>query len=94
MAGADAPDLFEAEQARQGQFRNDEKNYRKAIELDESTKDAYYAGSFTWGERQPHCYSGDAAFPGQNVHQRFLPEMAAHILRTAPPGADTRSWRY
>ena len=60
----------------------------------ESTKDPYYAGSFTWGERQPHCYAGDAEFPGQNVHQRFLPQMAARILRTAPPGADTRSWRY
>jgi hypothetical protein len=60
----------------------------------ESTKDPYYAGSFTWGERQPHCYAGDAEFPGQNVHQRFLPQMAARMLNTAPPGADTRSWRY
>jgi len=60
----------------------------------ESTTDPYYGGSFTWGERQPHCYSGDAEWPGQNVHQRVLPLMAAHLLRTAPRGADTTSWRY
>jgi len=59
----------------------------------ESTTAPYYDGSFTWGERQPHCYTGEAEFPGQSVHQRILPLMAARILRTAPPGADT-SWRY
>jgi Putative esterase len=60
----------------------------------ESTKDPYYAGSFDIGERAPHCYSGAPAFPGQNSHQRVLPLMLDRILKTAPPGADTRSWRY
>jgi hypothetical protein len=26
--------------------------------------------------------------------QRVLPLMVAHILATAPPGADNKSWRY
>jgi hypothetical protein len=60
----------------------------------ESTTDPYYDGQFEWGERQPHCYSGVPAFPGQNSHQRVLPLMLEHILETAPPGADTLSWRY
>jgi hypothetical protein len=60
----------------------------------ESTTEPYYDGWFEWGERRPHCYSGAPAFPGQNSHQRVLPLMLEHILETAPPGADTLSWRY
>ncbi len=60
----------------------------------ESTRDPYYAGSFDWGERQPHCYSGTPAYPGQTSYHRVLPEMRARILATAPPGADTQSWSY
>ncbi len=60
----------------------------------EGTTDPYYAGSFDWGERQPHCYSGTPEFPGQTAHQRVLPLMLDRILSTAPPGADVRSWRY
>jgi hypothetical protein len=60
----------------------------------ESTTDPHYDGSFDWGERQPHCYSGMPAFSGQNSHQRVLPLMLERILETAPPGADTLSWRY
>jgi hypothetical protein len=60
----------------------------------ESTTDPYYAGFFDWGERQPHCYSGTPEYPGQTSYHRVLPEMQARILATAPPGADTRSWRY
>jgi hypothetical protein len=60
----------------------------------ESTTDPYYAGSFDWGERQPHCYSGTAEFPGQTSHHRVLPLMLERILATAPAGADVTSWRY
>ena len=60
----------------------------------ESTSDPYYAGSFHWGVRQPHCYSGAPAFPGQTSYQRVLPLMQERILATAPPGADVSSWRY
>jgi hypothetical protein len=60
----------------------------------ESTTDPYYAGSFEWGERQPHCFSGTPEYPGQTSYQRVLPEMLEWILSTAPAGADTVSWRY
>ena len=60
----------------------------------ESTTDPYYEGSFEWGERAPHCYSGAPEFPGQTSYQRVLPLMRDRILSTAPPGADLRSWRY
>jgi enterochelin esterase-like enzyme len=60
----------------------------------EGTTDPYYAGSFTWGERQPHCFSGAAEYPGQTAYHRVLPEMVERILATAPQGADVTSWRY
>ncbi|HKJ01092.1 MAG TPA: alpha/beta hydrolase-fold protein [Longimicrobiales bacterium] len=60
----------------------------------EGTTDPYYDGSFTWGERQPHCFSGMPEFPGQTAYQRVLPLMVRRILATAPPGADVTSWRY
>ncbi|MFC1661983.1 alpha/beta hydrolase-fold protein [Gemmatimonadota bacterium] len=60
----------------------------------EGTTDPYYGGSFEWGERAPHCYSGAAEFPGQTSYQRVLPLMRDRILGTAPPGADVTSWRY
>ncbi len=28
------------------------------------------------------------------INQRFAPEMAAHIVKTAPPHADVASWLY
>jgi hypothetical protein len=60
----------------------------------EGTTDPYYDGSFHWGERAPHCFSGYPEFPGQTSYERVLPLMRDRILATAPEGADTRSWRY
>jgi hypothetical protein len=60
----------------------------------EGTTDPYYQGSFEWGERAPHCFSGAQEFPGQTSYQRVLPLMRDRILSTAPPGADLQSWRY
>ncbi|MCX6570607.1 MAG: alpha/beta hydrolase-fold protein [Candidatus Aminicenantes bacterium] len=63
-----------------------------------TTKDPYYDGNVEYGDRFGHCWSGDhvnscfhAAF---TYIQRFAPEMKKHILKTAPPGADTTSWQY
>jgi len=60
----------------------------------EDTTDPFYAGSFDWGERAPHCYSGAAEYPGQTSYQRVMPLMRERILNTAPTGADVTSWRY
>ena len=64
----------------------------------EKTKDPYYDGHIEYGDRFGHCWSGDhehtcleAAF---TYIQRFAPEMANHMIKTAPKGADTKSWRY
>ena len=51
-----------------------------------------------YGERREHCFTGDTAHPnnvgGRTVHQRYLPAMAAWMTKTAPAGADVKSWRY
>ncbi|MBI3668065.1 MAG: hypothetical protein HY236_17840 [Acidobacteria bacterium] len=68
----------------------------------ESTKEPdrgpYYAGSFEYGPGHPHCYSGDPSVPVRiarlTINQRFMPVMAERMLKTAPPGADVKSWRY
>jgi len=51
-----------------------------------------------YGDRHEHCWSGDHANPNLisrlTYHQRLIPLMVEHWLATAPPGADTTSWRY
>lgn len=62
----------------------------------ESTKDPYYEGHVGYGTRYIHCYTGDSANPltVRTFYQRVLPEMAAHMRRVAPRGADVASWSY
>ncbi len=64
----------------------------------ESTEDPYYDGIVEYGDRYEHCWTGVHDEPlniqGRTVMQRFLPEMAARMVRTAPSGADLTSWRY
>ncbi len=68
----------------------------------ESTKEPgkgpYYGGSVEYGDGHGHCYSGDPSVPTRiarlTIFQRHLPVMAEHMLKTAPPGADLKSWRY
>jgi len=51
-----------------------------------------------YGERREHCFTGDTEHPNslgsRTVHQRYMPAMAQWIKRTAPAGADVRSWVY
>jgi hypothetical protein len=68
----------------------------------ESTKysghEPYYGGDFDYGPDQPHCYGGDPSVPVKisrlTSNQRFMPQMEAWMLKTAPKGADVKSWRY
>lgn len=64
----------------------------------DTTTDPYYAGAIEYGDRYEHCWTGDSqhtlSVGGMTVFQRFLPVMAEHIVKTAPAGADTASWRY
>jgi len=64
----------------------------------ESTRSPYYCGHIEYGDRYEHCWSGDHYAPLEiqrlTIYQRFFPQFAEHILRTAPEGGDVRSWRY
>jgi hypothetical protein len=52
----------------------------------------------TYGERREHCFTGDTEQPNnvgnRTVHQRYMPAMAQWMMKSAPAGADTRSWVY
>jgi hypothetical protein len=65
--------------------------------LDKSA-DPHVTGDFDYGPGQPHCYTGP---PGATARegsatftQRVLKASSDWMLKTAPPGADTTSWRY
>jgi hypothetical protein len=51
-----------------------------------------------YGERREHCFTGDTEHPNnvgsRTVHQRYMPAMARWMVKTAPAGADTKSWVY
>jgi hypothetical protein len=52
----------------------------------ETTREPYYAGSFTWGARGSHGFR-----PMSN--EQMILMMAQHILRNTPPG-DSKDWMY
>ena len=58
----------------------------------ETTTDPHYDGKFEYGERAPHCWTG--APKGKSFISHYLPEMVEHITKTAPRGADVKSWKY
>jgi len=51
-----------------------------------------------YGERREHCFTGDTDHPNnvgsRTVHQRYMPTMSRWIQKTAPAGADLKSWMY
>ena len=51
-----------------------------------------------YGLRDEHCWSGDHehvnAISRLTYNSRFIPLMAERWTRSAPPGADTKAWRY
>ena len=51
-----------------------------------------------YGQRDEHCWSGDHehvnAFSRLTYSNRFIPALADRWQRSAPSGADTKSWRY
>ena len=69
-----------------------------AEEFLKSTKNPPYGGEVTYGDRAEHCWNGDPtrsnAYSRLRYHQMFIPKAAARMEKTAPKGADLRSWRY
>jgi len=64
----------------------------------EETQDPYYDGEVDYGDRAEHCWNGDHTRPNAisrlRYHQMFVPRIVERILKTAPAGADLKSWRY
>ena len=62
------------------------------------TTDPYYAGEIDYGPRAEHCWNGDHKQPNAisrlRYHQMFAPKIVERIEKSAPPGADLKSWRY
>jgi hypothetical protein len=63
-----------------------------------TTKDPFYAGVVDYGDRAEHCWNGDHTRPNAysrlRYHQMFAPKIVERILKSAPAGADVKSWRY
>jgi hypothetical protein len=62
------------------------------------TKEPYYDGEVDYGDRAEHCWNGDHTRPNAlsrlRYHQMYVPKIMERILKSAPSGADLRSWRY
>ena len=63
-----------------------------------TTKNPPFGGEITYGDRAEHCWNGDPTQPNAisrlRYHQMFAPKIVERLLKTAPPGADVKSWRY
>ncbi len=62
------------------------------------TTDPFYAGEVDYGDRAEHCWNGDHTRPNYlsrlRYHQMFIPRAVERMEKTAPVGADLKSWRY
>jgi hypothetical protein len=69
-----------------------------AEEFLSTTKEPYFDGDIQYGDRAEHCWNGDHTRPNAlsrlRYHQMFIPRGVERILKTAPAGADLKSWRY
>jgi hypothetical protein len=64
----------------------------------EKTKNPHYGGEVKYGDRAEHCWNGDPENPNYLTRLRYntiyLDRILKRIEKTAPPGADLKSWRY
>ena len=63
-----------------------------------TTKNPAYGGEVDYEPRAEHCWCGDHTRPNAisrlRYHQLHAPKIVERILKSAPPGADLKSWRY
>ncbi len=63
-----------------------------------NTRDPYYDGEVDYGDRAEHCWNGDHENPiwisRLRYHQIHIPKIMERIKKSAPHGADLKSWRY
>jgi hypothetical protein len=64
----------------------------------DTSANPHYVPDFDYGVDQPHCYTGPPGSTtregGLTFTQRVLKASETWMLKTAPKGADTTSWRY
>ena len=63
-----------------------------------TTKNPNYGGLVDYEPRADHCWNGDHTRPNAlsrlRYHQLYAPKIVERILKSAPAGADVKSWRY
>ncbi len=63
-----------------------------------STRNPPYDGEVKYGDRAEHCWNGDPKLPNYlsrlHYNTMYVPKMLERMEKTAPPGADLKSWRY
>ena len=63
-----------------------------------TTKKPYYGGEVDYEPRAEHCWCGDHTRPNAisrlRYHQLHAPKIVDRIMKSAPEGADLKSWRY
>jgi hypothetical protein len=63
-----------------------------------TTKNPAFDGEIDYEPRAEHCWNGDHTRPNAisrlRYHQFFAPKIVERITKSAPPGADLKSWRY
>jgi hypothetical protein len=66
--------------------------------MEDFLKTTDYGGEVKYGDRAEHCWNGDPENPNHISRLRYntmyLPKILERIARTAPPGADLKSWRH
>jgi hypothetical protein len=63
-----------------------------------TTTNPPYGGEVKYGDRAEHCWNGDPNLPNYlsrlHYHTMYLPKILDRMEKTAPAGADLKSWRY
>lgn len=66
--------------------------------MEDFLKTTKYGGEVRYGDRAEHCWNGDPNLPNAISRLRYntmyLPKILERISRSAPAGADVKSWRY
>ena len=66
--------------------------------VEDFLKTTNYGGVVDYEPRAEHCWNGDHTRPNAisrlRYHQFYAPKIVERILKSAPAGADLKSWRY
>ena len=77
-------------------FLNDAVYYLE--EVLKAEKNPPYGGEVKYGERAEHCWNGDPNLPNYlsrlHYNTMYMGKMLERMEKTAPAGADLKSWRY